>query len=67
MTKQIDDRHFIKGKLEVGAMCLSFVLIMQQIAYILAQGHLRPNFKFIVNKLGMIDILRERVKHLGVR
>lgn len=50
------DRHFIKDKIDCGAICMPFVPTMQQIADILTKGLCRPNFELLVNKLGMIDV-----------
>ena len=49
------DRHFIKEKLEIGVICMPFVLTTQQIVDILIKG-LKLNFEFLASKLGMIDI-----------
>ena len=49
------DRHFIKEKLEIGVICMPFVLTTQQIVDILIKG-IKQNFKFLTSKLGMIDI-----------
>ena len=50
------DRHFIKEKIDNGAICMPFVPTTQQIANILTKGLFNPNFKLFVSKLGMIDI-----------
>ena len=56
-TKHIEiDKHFMKEKLKVGAICFFFVPTMQQITNILTKGLLSSNFEFLVHKLGMIDI-----------
>ena len=56
-TKHVEiDRHFIKQKLEAGAIYLPFVPTMQQIVDILAKGLQRPKFEILVSKLRMIDI-----------
>ncbi|EOY19350.1 Uncharacterized protein TCM_044423 [Theobroma cacao] len=51
-----NDSHFIKEKIEGGAICNPFVPTSQQIADILTKGLLIPNYEFLINKLGMIDI-----------
>ena len=56
-TKHFEiDRHFIKEKLEAGAICMPFVTTTQQIVDILTKGLFIPNFKFLISKSGMIDI-----------
>ena len=56
-TKHVEvDRHFVKEKIESGAICLSFVPTTQQIANILTKGIQRSSFEPLTNKLGMIDI-----------
>ena len=56
-TKYVEvDRHFIKGKIEPGAICMSFVPTSQQIADILTKGLFRPNYEFLISKLDIIDI-----------
>lgn len=63
------DKHFIKEKLKVSAICLPFVSTTQQIANILTNGLLWPNFEFLVNKLGMRHLhtnLRGSVEDLVV-
>lgn len=56
-TKHVEiDRHFIKEKIEAGAICTPFVPTLQQIADILTKGLFRPNYEFLISKLGMIDI-----------
>ena len=56
-TKHVEiNRHFIKEKIDNGAICMPFVPTTQQIANILTKGLFNPNFKLFVSKLGMIDI-----------
>ena len=56
-TKHIEiDRHFIKEKIDSGAICMPFVPTTQQIADIFTKGLFRPIFELFVSKLGMIDI-----------
>jgi nickel-dependent lactate racemase len=56
-TKHIEiDQHFIKEKLDVGIICLSFVTSNQQTANILTKSLARPTFKHLIDKLVMIDI-----------
>jgi len=56
-TKHVEiDRHFIKEKIEAGAICLPFVPTSQQVTDVLTKGLFRSNFEFLISKLGMIDI-----------
>ena len=56
-TKHVEiDRHFIKEKIDSGAVCMPFVSTTQQIADIFTKGLFRPSFELFVSKLGMIDI-----------
>lgn len=56
-TKHVEiDRHFIKEKVDAGLICMPFVPTSQQVADILTKGLFRPNFEFLVGKLGMLDI-----------
>ena len=56
-TKHVEiDRHFIKEKIDCGAICMPFVASMQQIADISTKGLFRTSFELFISKLGMIDI-----------
>ena len=56
-TKHLEvERHFIKEKIETGAICMSFVPTSQQITNILTKGLFKPNYEFLISKLGMIEI-----------
>ena len=56
-TKHVEiDRHFIKEKIDCGAVCMPFIPTAQQIANIFTKGLFRPSFELFVSKLGMIDI-----------
>lgn len=56
-TKHVEiDSHFIKEKIEDGAICMPFVPTSQQIADILTKRLFIPNFELLVSKLGMVDI-----------
>lgn len=50
------NRYFIKEKLEVGTICLSFMPSGQQTIDILTKRLARPNLEHLISKLGMIDI-----------
>ncbi|EXB75222.1 hypothetical protein L484_026004 [Morus notabilis] len=50
-TKHVEiDRHFIKEKIEAGAICMPFVPTSQQVADVLTKGLFRPNFEFLISK-----------------
>ena len=56
-TQHIEiDRHFIKEKLEEGAICMPFFPSAQQTADILTKGLFRSNFELLTSKLGMTNI-----------
>lgn len=50
------DRHFIKEKIEFGAICPPFVPSMQQIPDIVTKDLLRPSFEMFESKFGMLDV-----------
>ncbi|KAA0036962.1 Cysteine-rich RLK (RECEPTOR-like protein kinase) 8 [Cucumis melo var. makuwa] len=56
-TKHVKiDRYFIKERLDSGSICISYIPSGRQVADVLTNGLLRPNFDFYVSKLGLIDI-----------
>ena len=56
-TKHVEiDRHFIKEKLESGAICLPFVRTSQQTANIFTKGLFKPSFDPCISKLGLKNI-----------
>ena len=56
-TKYVEvDRHFIKEKIEAGAICMPFVPTSQQIADILTKILFRPKYEFLISKLSMMNI-----------
>ena len=56
-TKHIEvDRHFIKEKLKVGVVCMSYVPSKHQLVDILIKGLNNSMFHDLIFKLGMEDI-----------
>ena len=56
-TKHVEiDKHFIKKKIDCGAICMPFIPFTQQIVDIFTKGLFRTSFELFINKLGMIDI-----------
>ena len=56
-TKHIEiDRHFLKEKLDLGILNISYVPSRCQVADILTKGLPTTQFEDLVSKLGMIDI-----------
>ena len=50
------DRHFIKEKIDCGAIFMPFVPSTQQLADIFTKGLFKTSFELFISKLGMIDI-----------
>ena len=58
-TKHVEiDRQFMKEKLESGLMCMPFMSTNEQLADIFTEGLSKQAFKLLVNKLGLIDIIK---------
>ena len=58
-TKHIEvDKHFMKEKIESGAICVPYIPTSQQVADILTKGLHTPQFKMLVGKLTMEDIFK---------
>ena len=56
-TKQVEiNKHFIKEKIDFGAICMPYVPSTQQIVDIFTKGLLRTSFELFISKLNMIDI-----------
>ena len=56
-TKHIEiDRHFIKEKLDVGTLHVSYVKSVDQLADILTKGISVVSFENVCSKMGLIDI-----------
>ncbi|RDX76780.1 Copia protein, partial [Mucuna pruriens] len=56
-TKYVEiDKHFIKEKVGIGLICMPFIPTSQQVVNILTKELSRPNFEFLLSKLGMLDI-----------
>jgi hypothetical protein len=56
-TKHIGiDRHFIKEKVDEGALVISFVKSHEQLADVLTKGVSVVSFITLCNKMGLIDI-----------
>jgi hypothetical protein len=50
------DRHFIKEKVDEGALAISFVKSHEQLADVLTKGVSVVSFITLCNKMGLIDI-----------
>ena len=50
------DRHFIKEKIDYGAICMPFVPFTQQRVDIFTKGLFRTSFELFISKLSMTDI-----------
>lgn len=50
------DRHFIKGNVEEGIICLTFLPTNLQATNIMTKGLHKPTFESCINKLDMISI-----------
>ena len=56
-TKHVEiNKHFIKEKIDCGAICMPFVPSTQQIVDIFIKGVFKTSFEPFISKLGMIDI-----------
>ena len=56
-TKHVEiDRYFIKERLDCGSICIPYIHSSQQVADVLTNGLLIPNFDFYISKLRLIDI-----------
>ena len=56
-TKHVEvDRHFIKEKIDLGVICMTYVPTKQQVADILTKGLPKQSFEILVDKLRMINI-----------
>ena len=56
-TKHVEiDRHFIKEKIDLGVICMTYVSTKQQVADILTKGLPKQSFEILVDKLRMINI-----------
>ncbi|EXC10042.1 Cysteine desulfurase 2 [Morus notabilis] len=64
-TKHVEiDRHFIKEKIDCGAICMPFVTTTQQIADFLTKGLFRPNFELFSSFTSIPPILGLELRHL---
>ena len=55
-TKHVEiDRHFIKEKIDCGAICMPFVPSTLQMADIFTKGLFKTSFVLFISKLGMIE------------
>ena len=52
------DRYFIKEKLKNGLIYMPFMSTNEQLADIFTEGLSKQAFKLLVNKLGLIDIIK---------
>ena len=56
-TKHVEfDQYFIKEKIESGVLDISYVSTKEQVANVSTKGLSRSNFKYMVGKLGMLNI-----------
>ena len=56
-TKHVEvDRHFIKEKIDKGAVCMTYVPTTEQVANMLTKGLSRPLFGKLINKLRMYNL-----------
>ena len=56
-TKHVEvDRHFIKEKIDKGAVCMTYVPTTEQVANMLTKSLSRPLFGKLINKLGMYNL-----------
>ena len=56
-TKHVEvDRHFIRERVISKELCLPFVPTVQQCADIFTKGLFKPQFEFLMSKLGMCNI-----------
>ena len=58
-TKHVEiDRHFIKEKLESGAICMPYIPSKEQLADVFTEGLSKSTFELVVSKLDLLDIFK---------
>ena len=56
-TKHVEiDRHFIKEKIHLGEVCITYLPTRQQVADMLTKSLNRNMFEELIGKLGLINI-----------
>jgi ATP sulfurylase len=56
-TKHVEiNRHFIKGKLDRGIICMPYVSSSSQIADVLTKGLPEKSFSIFCSKMGLYDV-----------
>ena len=56
-TKHIEvDRHFIKEKIKIGIICMTYIPTKEQLANIFTKGLQKSSFEDFICKLDMINI-----------
>lgn len=59
ITKHIEiDKYFIQEKIDLGVICISYILTKEQIADMLTKGLSKGEFDKHLNKLAMEDIYK---------
>jgi len=58
-TKHVEvDKHFIKEKIEIGQICMTYIPTDEQIADVLTKGLSKKQFEKLTGKLAMEDIFK---------